>query len=161
MQMKFLALSIIAAAMPAAAPAAPAVSPAANCAPVTDAVVEAQFDRFNAAWATKDPDTVSALFAPDAVLLPTLSDEERTTPEGIHRYFVYFLKSAPVGRIDTSSIRLGCNMAARMGNWSVDLTDPNTGAKSTAKARYTFVYRYDGKDWRIEHLHSSLLPDMP
>lgn len=131
------------------------------CAPVNDKLVEAQFDRFNAAWATKNPDTVSALFAPDAVLLPTLSDEERTTPAGIRNYFVHFLEKAPVGRVDTSSIRLGCNMAARMGNWSVDLTDAKTGAKSTAKARYTFVYRYADGRWWIEHLHSSLLPDMP
>lgn len=131
------------------------------CAPVTDAMIEAQFDSFNAAWATKNPDTVTALFAPDAVLLPTLSDEERTTPAGIHKYFVHFLEKAPVGRIDTGSIRLGCNMAARMGNWSVDLTDSKTGEKSTAKARYTFVYRYADGGWRIEHLHSSLLPDMP
>ena len=52
-------------------------------------------------------------------------------------------------------------MAARMGNWSVDLTDPKTGATSTARARYTFVYLFAGGSWRIEHLHSSLLPDMP
>ncbi len=134
---------------------------ATECAPIDNAAIEGQFDRFNAAWATKNPDTVSALFAPDAVLLPTLSDEERTTPEGIRRYFVHFLEKAPVGHIDTSSIRLGCNMAARMGNWSVDLIDKKTGEKSTAKARYTFVYRYGDGSWRIEHLHSSLLPDMP
>ncbi|MES2001051.1 MAG: SgcJ/EcaC family oxidoreductase [Pseudomonadota bacterium] len=131
------------------------------CAPVTNATIEKQFDRFNAAWATKNPDTVSAMFAPDAVLLPTLSDEERTTPAGIRRYFDYFLKSSPVAHIDSSSIRLGCNTAARMGNWSVDLTDPKTGAKSAAKARYTFVYRFASGHWWIEHLHSSLLPDMP
>jgi uncharacterized protein (TIGR02246 family) len=134
---------------------------ATECAPVTVAAIEAEFDRFNAAWATKNPDTVTALFAPDAVLLPTLSDEERTTPAGIHKYFVHFLEKAPVGRIDSSSIRLGCNMAARMGNWSVDLTDSKTGEKSIAKARYTFVYRYADGGWWIEHLHSSLLPDMP
>lgn len=133
----------------------------ADCAPVDDAMIEAQFDRFNAAWATKNPDTVSAMFAPDAVLLPTLSDEERTTPAGINKYFVHFLEKAPVARIDSSSVRLGCNMAARMGNWSVDLTDSKTGEKSTARARYTFVYRFADGGWWIEHLHSSLLPDMP
>lgn len=131
------------------------------CEPVDNAMIEAQFDRFNASWATKNPDTVSALFGPNAVLLATLSDEERVTPAGIHKYFFYFLKNAPVGRIDSSAIRLGCNMAARMGNWSVDLTDTQTGATSTARARYTFVYRFVDGDWKIEHLHSSLLPDMP
>jgi len=132
-----------------------------HCAPIDSAMIEKQFDRFNKAWATKDPDIVASLFAPDAVLLPTLSDEERTTPASIRRYFVYFLKGAPVGRIDTSSIRLGCNMAARMCNWSVDLIDPATGEKSTAEARYTFIYRYLNGSWRVEHLHSGLLPDMP
>lgn len=132
-----------------------------QCAPISESQIKREFERFNAAWATKNPDTVAALFTPSAVLLPTLSDEERTTPAGIRKYFVYFLKNSPVGRIDSSSIRLGCNMAARMGNWSVDLTDHQTGHKSTAKARYTFVYRYEGGQWRIEHLHSSLLPDMP
>lgn len=131
------------------------------CAPVTNSTIEKQFDRFNAAWATRNADSVTALFAPDAVLLPTLSDEERTTPGGIRKYFVHFLEKSPVGHIDSSSIRLGCNMAARMGNWSVGLTDPKTGAKSTAHARYTFVYRYANGRWWIEHLHSSLLPDMP
>lgn len=132
-----------------------------NCVSLTDSTVEKQFDRFNGALATKNADTVAALFTSTAVLLPTLSDEERTTPEGIHKYFVYFLEQSPVGRIDTSSIRLGCNFAARMGNWSVDVTDPKTGERSTAKARYTFIYRYSNGRWRIEHLHSSLLPDMP
>lgn len=132
-----------------------------HCAPIDAAMIEKQFERFNAAWATRNPDVVSALFAPDAVLLPTLSDEERVTPASIRRYFVHFLPNSPVGRIDTSNIRLGCNMAARMGNWSVDLTDPKTGEKSTAKARYTFIYRYHNGSWRIEHLHSALLPDMP
>ena len=117
--------------------------------------------QFNAAWATGQADKVGALFAPNAVLLPTLSDEERTTPEGIHRYFVHFLEKSPVAHIDTSTIRLGCNMAARMGNWSVDMTDPKTGVKKTARARYTFVYTFADGRWWIEHLHSSLLPDMP
>ena len=132
-----------------------------HCAPIDAEMIEKQFDRFSAAWATKNPDTVAALFAPDAVLLPTLSDEERTTPASIRRYFVHFLKMSPVGRIDTSSVRLGCNMAARMGNWSVDLDDKANGVKSTAQARYTFIYRFADGRWQIEHLHSSLLPDMP
>ena len=145
----------------AVAMSSPSNARSMHCAPVSEAQVKLQFDRFNAAWATKNPDVVSAMFSPDAVLLPTLSDEERTTPAGIHKYFVYFLKNAPVARIDSSAIRIGCNVAARMGNWSVDLTDPKTGEKSTARARYTFIYRYDAGHWRIEHLHSSLLPDMP
>ena len=129
-----------------------------RCAAVSRATIEQQFTRFNHALASRNPDKVTALFAPDAVLLPTLSDEERTTPAAIRAYFVHFLEKAPVGHVDTSAIRIGCNDAVRMGNWTFDLTDPETHAKSAAHARYTFVYRYSGGRWWIEHLHSSLMP---
>lgn len=138
--------------------AASAQGRAIQCVPVSDALVEAQFARFNAALATKSPDRVTALFTADAVLLPTLSAEERTTPAGIHDYFVHFLEKSPVGQVDTSNVRIGCNMAARMGNWSFDLTDPATHKKSVAHARYTFIYTYEHGRWMIAHLHSSLMP---
>jgi uncharacterized protein (TIGR02246 family) len=146
------------AAMISVALATSAQGKAMQCAPVDDATVKAQFDRFNQSWATKSPDKVTALFAPGAVLLPTLSDEERTTRAAIHDYFAGFLKKAPVGHIDTSTIRIGCNMAARMGNWSVTLTDPATRKTSVAHARYTFIYTYQRGQWMIAHLHSSLMP---
>jgi uncharacterized protein (TIGR02246 family) len=135
-----------------------AESRAMQCVPISDATINSQFDRFNQAWATKSPEKVTALFAPGAVLLPTLSDQERTTTAAIRDYFVGFLKQSPVGHIDTSSIRLGCNMAARMGNWSVKLTDPLTHKTSVAHARYTFIYTYERGQWMIAHLHSSLMP---
>src|SRR5206468_7818919 len=77
-----------------------------RCAKVDKPMIEAQFARFNDALATKNPDTVTALFARRAVLLPTLSGEERTTHAAIRDYFVHFLQKSPVGHIDTSSIRL-------------------------------------------------------
>ena len=138
--------------------AASAQGRAMQCVPVSEAAVNAQFERFNSALATRKPDVVTALFAPAAVLLPTLSAEERTTPAGIRDYFVHFLEKSPVGHIDTSNVRIGCNMAARMGNWTFTLTDPATGKKSEAHARYTFIYTYERGRWMIAHLHSSLMP---
>lgn len=131
---------------------------AMQCAPIDDAKVEAQFGRFNAALKTRNPDQVTALFGPGAVLLPTISDKERTTRAGIRDYFVHFLEKSPVGHIDTSTVRTGCNMAARMGNWSFTLTDPATHKTNVAHARYTFIYTYEQGQWVIAHLHSSLLP---
>jgi uncharacterized protein (TIGR02246 family) len=130
---------------------------AIQCAVVDRPMVEAQFARFNGALATKQPDTVTALFARDAVLLPTLSGEERTTHAAIRDYFVHFLQKSPVGHIDTSSVRIGCNMAARMGNWTFTLSD-GAGKKSLAHARYTFIYSYEHGGWMIAHLHSSVMP---
>lgn len=142
------------------------VSPAAakskapgRCAPVTEAAVAAQFDKFNAAFLTKNPDTVTALFGKDAVLLATVSNTPRTTAAGIRDYFVSFLKNSPVGTIDSSSYDLGCNMATRVGAWTVKLTNPDTGVATDVKARYTFIYKYENGRWVVDHLHSSMMPE--
>jgi uncharacterized protein (TIGR02246 family) len=130
-----------------------------QCAPVSAAAVEGQFAKFSDAWATKDPAKVTALFTKDAVLLATVSNKPRTTPEGINDYFVSFLKNSPVGTINTSTVKLGCNTAARLGTWTVTFTDAKTGAKTDVKARYSFIYRMEGGQWKIDHLHSSMMPE--
>ncbi len=131
----------------------------AKCTAVTQAGVESQFAKFNQAWATKDPATVTKLFAKDAVLLATVSNTPRTTPAAIQDYFVGFLKNSPVGEINSSTVSLGCNMATRLGTWTVTLTDPNTGAKTPVKARYSFIYKFEDGQWKIYHLHSSMMPE--
>ena len=102
---------------------------------------------------------MTALFDKDAVLLATLANVPRTDHAGIRDYFVKFLKNSPVGQIDTSTIRTGCNWALRAGTWTVSLTDSNTGAKTDVRARYTFLYQFENGHWKIEHLHSSAMPE--
>lgn len=153
-----LGVGVIVVAASASLLAGPAQARSEQCRAVNEAEITALFDQFNAAWATKNPDTVTALFGPDATLLPTVSNVKRSTKEGIRDYFVKFLQSSPVGRIDSSTVDLGCNWAARVGNWTVELTDATTGAKSEVKARYSFFYKYQNGRWMIDHLHSSVLP---
>lgn len=160
MTAKYLALLVIPAL--AAVPAsAEAQTRARGCATLSAAQLDAQFAAFNGSWATKNPDAVTALFDDNAVLLATVASVPRTTPATIRDYFVKFLKGSPVGRIDTSTIKSGCNWALRMGTWTVAMTDPATGAKSDVRARYTFLYQYQDRQWKIEHLHSSVLPANP
>lgn len=128
------------------------------CAPVTQQQVEGQFEKFNAAWATKDPVKVTSLFSQDAVLLATVSNKPRTTHEDINDYFVSFLKGDPVGTINTSTIKIGCNIAYRMGTWTVGLTNQNSGVRNNVKARYSFIYTFEEGAWKIAHLHSSMMP---
>lgn len=156
-----LALGAVAIAGATPAAAKPARSGAAACHKMTTAQLDRQFAAFNASWATKNPDKVAALFDDDAVLLATVASVPRTDSAGIRDYFVKFLKGSPVGRIDTSTIKSGCNWALRMGTWTVVMTDPATGAKSDVKARYSFLYQFEGGKWKIEHLHSSVLPANP
>lgn len=134
-------------------------SSAGACHTLSAAQLDAQFAAFQQAWASKNPDTVTALFDRDAVLLATLANVPRTDHAGIRDYFVGFLKNSPAGRIDTSTIKSGCNWALRAGTWTVTLSDPATGASRDVKARYTFLYRHSREGWKIEHLHSSVMPE--
>ena len=151
------ALAGLALAVPSTAEAAK--SRGATCAKASPAALDAKFAEFNSAWATKNPDTVTALFDDDAVLLATVANAPRTDHAGIRDYFVKFLKGSPVGRIDSSTFKHGCNWALRAGTWTVTLTDAATGAKTDVKARYSFLYQFEDGKWRIEHLHSSMMPE--
>lgn len=148
---------MIATLLSAAALAMPAAP--SGCPAVTAAQVEAQFQRFADAWATRNPDTVTALFTREPVLLATVSNTPRTTPAAVRDYFVGFLRAAPVGRIDTSTVEIDCQTATRLGTWTVTLTDPTSGARTEVKARYSFIYRWEDGDWKIDHLHSSMMPE--
>ena len=130
-----------------------------TCANATPAQVEGLFSQFNAAWASKDPAKVTALFTKDAVLLATVSNTPRTTPEAINDYFVSFLKNSPVGTIQTSTVQIGCNIATRLGTWDVALTNPDTKAVTVVKARYSFIYKIEDGAWKLYHIHSSMMPE--
>lgn len=131
-----------------------------RCAPISEADVEALFERWNQALASADPDAVVALYSPDALLLPTLSPEARRSPAAIRDYFVEFLARSPRGRIDSRSILLGCNSAVDAGTYSFLVRDPSAPAQAPhwVSARYTFVYSLADERWLIQHHHSSLQP---
>jgi len=155
---KFM-LSAVAVASVIAIPAQAKTATSMQCAVVNQAQVESLFSDFNNAWASKNPDTVTSLFTKDAVLLATVSKTPRTDHASIRDYFVGFLKPSPVGTINSSTVKIGCNMAARLGTWTVTVTDPSTGAKTDIKARYSFIYRIEDGKWKIDHLHSSMMPE--
>jgi uncharacterized protein (TIGR02246 family) len=129
-----------------------------RCVAVTEEQVNAQFQRFNDGFQTRNPDVMVPLFSRNAVLLPTVSGQMRTDAAGIRDYFVGFLPNAPFGTITESETTLGCNMATRVGNWTVRLTNPATGVTSDVAARFSFIYVYEDGAWKILHLHSSVRP---
>jgi len=71
-----------------------------TCQAASEKDIAALFDRWNASLATQDPDKVVANYAPDGVLLATVSNQPRTSPAEIRDYFVKILKGAPQGKID-------------------------------------------------------------
>ncbi len=125
------------------------------CAAVTEKDIASLFDRWNNALQTGDPTKVVAQYAQQSILLPTLSNKPRLTPVEKEDYFRHFLENKPSGRIDMRQINLGCNSAKDAGLYT--FTFAKTGAQ--VKARYTYTYTWDGKDWLITSHHSSLMPE--
>ena len=129
-----------------------------TCTKTSEQEIAALFDRWNASLATLDPDKVVANYAPDAVLLPTVSNKPRTNHEEIRDYFVHFLEKKPQGHIDFRIIKIGCNSALDTGLYTFTLYDTKGKAQKVA-ARYSYVYEYLNGQWLIEHHHSSALPE--
>ena len=159
--MKMMSLMIAGAA--AALVSLPAPAEARNaqrerCVAVTEDQVNGLFQQFNDGFQTRNPDLMVPLFSRNATLLPTVSGRMRTDAAGIRDYFVSFLPNAPFGTITESETTLGCNYATRTGNWTVRLTNPTTGVSSDVAARFSFIYVYEGGQWKILHLHSSVRP---
>lgn len=142
-----------------AASTVPAAS-AATAAPAapTDAEVRGLFDEWNAALATGDPARVDALYAEDAVLLPTVAPGVLDTPAERIAYFDAFLKKRPTGTIDESVVRdLGDGFASSTGLYTFALAE--TG--EVVHARFTFVYEEIEGAWKIIEHHSSREPVAP
>jgi len=114
------------------------------------------FHLWNDALDTLDPEAVASRYTKKAVLLPTVSDLPRTTPEAIKDYFTLFLKSKPRGKILESHVQFGPNWAKDVGTYEFTLRGDNN---KIVRARYTFIYRYEDGQWKISHQHSSQMPE--
>ena len=112
------------------------------------------FKQWNDALATGNPKAVAALYATDAILLPTLSNKVRHNHEEIADYFVNFLAKSPQGEINEHNIRVHGELAINSGVYTFTFGDG-----SSAKARFTYVYRKEDDGWKIIEHHSSQMPE--
>ena len=129
-----------------------------NCAQLTDSEVENLFSKWNLALASLDSKRVAGLYWPDAVLLPTVSNIPRTNSAAIEDYFVHFLQKFPRGEILSRTIYHACNLALDMGLYDFSILDA-AGNISLVHARYSFAYTYRDGGWKIQHHHSSAMPE--
>lgn len=126
-----------------------------TCKAVSEKEIASLFDRWNASLQTGDPHKVVVNYAQKSVLLPTVSNVPRLTPAEKEDYFHHFLEDKPSGKIDTRIIEIDCNTAIDSGLYT--FTFAKTGA--VVKARYTYTYRWNGKQWLITSHHSSAMPE--
>lgn len=133
----------------------PVASHPIACVETNEQEIALLFDRWNGSLQTGDPHKVVANYATKSVLLPTVSNKVRMTPDEKEDYFHHFLLNKPVGHIDSRTIEIGCNTAFDTGLYT--FTFEKTGAK--VKARYTYTYKWEGGRWLISSHHSSMMPE--
>ena len=127
-------------------------------APPSEREVAILFDLWNAALQTGSPELVASLYAPDAVLLPTVSNRVRTTRAEIVDYFQHFLALQPRGRLNSSFIRiLSPDLALNAGVYTFDVV--RDGKPEQVTARYDFLYKRVNGRWLIADHHSSKMPE--
>ncbi|RQO35904.1 DUF4440 domain-containing protein [Herminiimonas sp. KBW02] len=124
------------------------------CHPTTEKQVASLFDRWNATLQTGDPQKVVANYASKSILLPTLSNKPRLTSEEKVDYFKHFMEHKPVGTINSRAIEINCNSASDSGLYTFKFDDG-----SEVQARYTYTYKWNGKQWLISSHHSSAMPE--
>ena len=126
-----------------------------SCKAISEAEIEALFERWNNSLLTGDPRKVVANYAEQSILLPTVSNKPRLTPAEKEDYFHHFLENRPSGRIDFRFIEIGCNSAVDAGLYT--FTFAKTGA--SVSGRFSFTYRWNGSEWLITSHHSSVMPE--
>jgi len=123
--------------------------------PIKKEEVQNLFFLWNDALATGDSSLVASRYAKTGVLLPTVSDVPRDDFSSIKDYFDAFLLKKPDGKILESFVNIGTNWCQDVGIY--EFTLGATGDK--VKARYSFVYVYEDGQWKIQHHHSSQMPE--
>ena len=124
------------------------------CVAASEEDIAVLFDRWNDSLKTGDAHKVVNNYAAKSVMLPLVSNRPRLTLDDKEDYFHHFLENKPVVRIDSRTIELDCNTAIDEGFYTVIFG--KSGAN--VKARYTFIYKWDGRQWLITSHHSSALP---
>ncbi|CAB9511325.1 unknown protein [Seminavis robusta] len=122
---------------------------------VSNSEIRDLFSLWNDALATGDSRIVAKRYASDTMLLPTVSDVPRTDYDSIKDYFDAFLLKKPQGTILDGKIKIGDGWASDTGIYEFAMGSDG----SKVKARYSFVYAYEGGKWKISHHHSSMMPE--
>ncbi|XGI79106.1 SgcJ/EcaC family oxidoreductase [Enterobacter hormaechei] len=125
-----------------------------GCEKIGSTEVESLFDQWNESLKTGNARKVADNYLSDAVLLPTVSNKVRLTDAERVDYFEHFLEKKPVGKIESRTIRTGCNKAIDSGVYTFTFAD-----NTSITARYTFTYAWNGNEWKISSHHSSAMPE--
>jgi uncharacterized protein (TIGR02246 family) len=119
----------------------------------------AALDAWVAAFNSRDPKRIVALYAPDAVFWGTTARTVAQTPDEIWAYFKDAGQRPQIRvRIESRHVRELGDVAVMAGAYR--FFDLEAGAERNVRpARYTFVFRRAGDTWQIVEHHSSRVPE--
>jgi uncharacterized protein (TIGR02246 family) len=117
------------------------------------------FQMWNSALQTKDPKTVAKLYSSkDLSFLPTVSPEHIKDGASAEGYFTAFVQKNPFGTITDDSVTVFDDGEAYLhsGMYTFELGEGKD--RKPVEARFSYVWRKFGSDWKITHHHSSVRP---
>jgi len=123
-----------------------------------EADVAAATDAWRAAIDARDPQAVSSLYDPQALLYATFQTR-LDSPKKILSYFKHLTEKPELKvKFHRQDIRVFDGDAAINSGLYV-FSYSEDGRTVSVPARYTFVYVKDGGDWKIINHHSSVDPE--
>lgn len=120
-------------------------------------IARENFETWNKALLSKDPEMVASLYSDDNTFLPTLSPDFKSGKEGAKEYFEHFLEKNPEGEIVQDKVQvLSDNTYLHSGMYNFTV---GKDQREVVEARFSYVWRKnDDGQWQIIHHHSSVRP---
>lgn len=123
-----------------------------------------QIQRTAIKWAkaiqSRLPENVLRLYHPEGSLWGTLSPIVRHGHTSIYEYFLLFLQWEDLQcEFIDGKVRVYGDFAFYSGNYEFTWKVRNNTVK--VPARFSFVYKKEGRQWLIMEHHSSLFPELP
>jgi uncharacterized protein (TIGR02246 family) len=122
---------------------------------------EKQVTRATAAWAaaynSRDPGRIAAMYEPDAVLWGTSAKTIAPTPAAVTEYFKDADKRPDAYVvIGEHHVRVYGDVAFSSGYYTFN--DTRDGKPVVSPSRFTMVFQRRNGEWRLVHHHSSRVP---
>lgn len=119
--------------------------------------VVAATEAWRAAYDSRDPARITAMYDSDAVLWGTTAKAIAHDPTAIAAYFKA-AASRPTARVEFGDqhTRVYGDVGVNSGTYT--FSEMRNGQRVARPARYTFVFRNRGGQWRVVAHHSSVVP---
>jgi uncharacterized protein (TIGR02246 family) len=120
------------------------------------------FKKWNDALQTKDPKEVASLYSTDSLsFLPTVSHKHIRGLDDTEDYFKVFCAKEPWGTITDESVVHADNGSVYLHSGLYTFELGPADSRTPVQARFSFLWKQEGDDWKIAHHHSSVRPCPP